>query len=114
MNPHDEDVVAPSLDFGSEAEVVDDWSYVEKCRAMADKLVVGLNCRLGESLLTKEENWGLVWRSDFTGPDHDFSPLINRIVCWQTPGEDVTIQIAIAQRLRPLGDPSKSYCVLMS
>ena len=40
MNPHDEDVVAPSLDFGSEAEVVDDWSYVEKCRAMADKLVV--------------------------------------------------------------------------
>ena len=68
MNPHDEDVVAPSLDFGSEAEVVDDWSYVEKCRAMADKLVVGLNCRLGESLLTKEENWGLVWRGISPAP----------------------------------------------
>ena len=106
MNTHAEDLVTPPLEPSSEALEVDDSSYVEKCRVMVDKFLTGLNCRIGQSLLTKEDNWGLVWRGDFTGPNHDFSPLINRIVCWQTSSEDITIQIAIAQRMRPLGGPS--------
>lgn len=102
MNAEDQDVVTPGLEPGADAKPLDDPAFIEKCRPTVDELVTQAGAKLGKSLLTREETWGPVWRADFTFPEKDLSPLVNRIVCWTAPNGSVSVEMAIGQRVKPL------------
>lgn len=67
--------------------VVDDaLSFVEACRARIVDDVERDGLRLGRSIVTRSEEWGLVWWVDMLG---EFSgDRGRRIICWQLPDSD--------------------------
>jgi hypothetical protein len=69
-----------------ETVVDDEPSLVEACMARIADDVERCGWRLGKSIVTRSEEWGLVWRIDLLG-----APLlgrIRRIICWRPPGGD--------------------------
>ena len=89
----------PSLEPVGETAIAEDRTFEQKCLSRVEQVAPGDRWRLGTPLLTKSDKWGLIWRADFTIAGVDISPLVNRIVCWQSPSGDVSINIAIGQRL---------------
>jgi hypothetical protein len=60
--------------------------------------------RFGNSILTRSDTWGLVWRIDFQIKDQPTDwPTVNRIVCWRPPGQDgIAATFAFGQRVERL------------
>ena len=106
MDTHAEDIEGPPLNPAAETVVADNGAFVEKCRSAIEEFASRLDIQLHRGVLTENETWGLVWRVDFTFPDKDFSPRVNRIVCWQNSDGKIVVQIAVGQLLPPLPFPS--------
>ena len=102
METYPQGVDSPSLDPDGHIVTADNTTFTGKCLSLVDKFSSGNNWRLGQPLLTRSERWGLVWRVDFTFSDAEPSHLVNRIVCWEFPDGNVSIEIAIGQHLTPL------------
>lgn len=79
--------------------------FIEACRSQPqwNDLVIANGWKLGNDLLTQRDEWGVIYRVDFTIPGADTSPAINRIICWQTPSGQMKITVAISQNFPPLG-----------
>jgi hypothetical protein len=102
MDTHAQGVETPSLDPDGQILTADNTTFTTKCVSLVDKVSSGKNWQLGQPLLTRSEKWGLVWRVDFKISDADFSPLVNRIVCWEIADGNNAIDIAIGQHVAPL------------
>ena len=102
MDTYAQGVESPSLDPDGQIVTADNTAFTEKCLSLIDKFSLGKNWRLRQPLLTRSEKWGVVWRVDFTISDADSSHLVNRIVCWEVPDGNISMEIAIGQHLTPL------------
>ena len=68
--------------------VVDDPSFVEACMARIAADLESRGWRLGKSIVTRSQEWGLVWRVDLLGTA--LLGRIRRIICWrQMSKEDI-------------------------
>ena len=88
--------------------------FVAECRARVTEIAQRLGWRLDGTLLTRSEEWGLIWRIDFriptNGPD---SLRINRVICWSKHGtvEDIATATVYGQDVAPLprnGSPEQT------
>jgi hypothetical protein len=70
--------------------VAENPAFVSACMSIASSHAAALGWRLGRSILTHSDIWGLVWRIDFQvkGQSQD-SKLINRFICWGTVDGEV-------------------------
>jgi len=73
----------------SEKILTSDASFIAQCKSYIEADVQQFRWVLGKSILTRSEEFGLVWRVDFElpGESSDYG-LVNRIVCWRPPGSD--------------------------
>jgi hypothetical protein len=75
--------VCPNPDPGEETPVADSPAFVSRCMSEISKYAAELDWRLGKSLLTHSDTWGLVLRIDFrTKAGYEDSNFMNRTVCW--------------------------------
>ena len=60
----------------------DEMAFVSECyRRLGD--TTGWN--MGNTLLTRTERWGLLWRADFNEKSSE-PGTISRVICWDEPG----------------------------
>lgn len=63
----------------------DNAAFVSACISVASDRAAALGWRLGKSVLTRSDIWGLVWRVDFKAKDHrENSPHVSRMILWGT------------------------------
>ena len=96
--------ISPSLVPQSELRVSNAPSFVASCMARITPDVEKFSWRIGNSILTQSDQWGLVWRADFqTKAESEQSRYVNRVVCWRRPGEtDVAAAFAFGQKVERL------------
>lgn len=88
-----------------EISLPSDSVFAETCFAKAQKLAAIGGWQLHGALLTFSKEWGLIWRGDLTDPKSDIVPLINRVICWQSPSSgEIQITMAIGQNTSRLVD----------
>ena len=92
----------PPISPTDEGPAPNDPSFVEMCLANSADVLAAGRWQLRAQLLTQSETWGTIWRADFTMPDGNVSPAVNRLVCWRGPGGKFTVMIAIGQSAPPL------------
>src|SRR6266576_3728575 len=81
--------LSPSIMPENEVELQSDPPFVATCMARIENDAEKLGWRFGNSILTRSDNWGLVWRVDFhTKSEPADSTSVNRVVCWRRPSED--------------------------
>jgi hypothetical protein len=75
----------PGQEPDGETPVPGSPAFVDAGVSVVTDLAAALGWRLGRSILTHSDIWGLVWRVDFQvkGQSQD-SKLINRFICWGT------------------------------
>ena len=67
-----------------ETPVADDAAFLSDCRV---QLGDTSGWTMGNTLLTNTDQWGLIWRADFT--DHETTPgNLSRVVCWHESETD--------------------------
>jgi len=72
---------SPALD--GEAPVAESPAFVAACMSIVSDRAAALGWRLGKSILTHSDVWGLVWRIDFQARGHPKgSHYVNRVICW--------------------------------
>ena len=94
LAPSDDEVVLPA-----------DPSFESECMAAISDSAKELKWQFKNSILTRSEKWGLVWRVDFETPGVSASTgFINRVACWRLPEEGSALGLLIAhgQRVSPL------------
>jgi len=102
------DQLFPPLVPKDEVVLTPDPIFEAECKAEISDQAREFKWQFGTSLLTKSEDWGIVWRMDFDIPGVPASSgLINRVICWRTPEESGKgpsgTSIAFGQRISPLG-----------
>jgi hypothetical protein len=87
-----------------ETTAAEEPAFVHACMSTASDLAAAHDWRLGRSILTHSDVWGLVWRIDFRVKDQSQeSKLINRFVCWGTAdGEILGTATVVRQNVEPL------------
>ena len=95
--------------------LLDDPALVSGCLLLADELGEKLRStpktagyfdwQLGVPVVTRNDDWGVICRIDFTMAGEDFSPRINRLVMYKTGSRDDAM-IAIGQEIAPLSTPA--------
>jgi hypothetical protein len=75
--------------------------FVNMCLTNSAQMVAKGGWKLGKQLLTQSSTWGTIWRADFKSPGNN-STLVNRVICWQQPGEKFKVMFAIGQDVPPL------------
>lgn len=98
------DDLSPSLAPENEAELPSDPTFVDACMTRIAQHAEQFGWRFGNSTLTRSDHWGLVWRVDFKTKDGPAeSPFVNRVVCWQRPGDSsIAVEFAFGQRVERL------------
>lgn len=99
------DLFPPSAMPQNEPVVTNDASFVALCKARIEADVTEFRWLLGNSILTRSEEFGLVWRADFEfpGTPSDTMGLVNRIVCWRpSDSNDVATAFLIGQHVPKL------------
>lgn len=94
----------PSPVPGSETKATDNPAFLTACISTASDLAAAHEWRLGGSILTYSDGWGLVYRTDFhmKGQSPD-SKLVNRFICWGTAdGEILGTATVCAQNIESL------------
>lgn len=85
--------------------LADDKAFANACLSAIARDVDGFGLRLGTPVLTRNKEWGRVWRVDFqsaSGSGEAFG-LVNRIVCWESPGSnDIGVAFLIGRPLPKL------------
>jgi hypothetical protein len=91
----------PSSTPQDEIALDDESSFVDECMARIADDVERFGWRLGKSIVTRSNEWGLVWRVDLL--ETPSLGRIRRIICWRPPGSDGTglaiVYVDAAQRL---------------
>ena len=96
----DADWPKPPLVPQSEQTAPDDTDFIEKCMAHVPK---ALGIELAATLTTQSDEWGLVWRADFTIPKAAKMSGINRIVCKRERGDEaLNFALTTGQDIPPL------------
>ena len=73
----------PSPESDGEAAVAESPAFVTACNSIVSDRATALGWRLGKSILTHSDVWGLVWRIDFQAKGHpEGSHYVNRVICW--------------------------------
>ena len=89
----------PPVEPVGEISISPDAVFVAQCLELFQKLNANGDWVLGSSMTTIHEPWGVVWRADFDVPEEPFAHLVNRVICWRTPGTgDLNIRLAMGQR----------------
>ena len=75
--------------------------FTEACKSHIADAAEKLGWLLGNSMLTRNENWGLVWRVDFATPsDSANSALVNRAICWGgSDGKDIGTAVVFGKSI---------------
>lgn len=94
----------PDLVPHDETEATDNPAFLAACNATVSDLAAALGWRLGNSISTFSDAWGLVYRIDIyskgTSPN---SRALNRFICWGTAdGEIVGTAFVCVQNGEPL------------
>jgi hypothetical protein len=104
MNADDESAnLSPPVTPTGERLVPEDPVFAEACFAIISKVSAGW--KLGVPIFSESDKWGTVFRVDYTIPGVETASLINRIICWKVPDDNVGIVIAIGQEQPPLPEP---------
>jgi hypothetical protein len=62
--------------------------FAQACRDAFAHVESDLGWKIGNSLVTRSDRWGFIWRADLdvrAGPPS----LVNRIICWGSGGRDI-------------------------
>jgi hypothetical protein len=102
MNDHNNDFQSPPLNPAIDEVAAEAPSFRAACASTVDELTSRLAVRLGQSLLTKSDEWGFIWRVDFAYADSDWPGHINRIICWRATDGNICMNIAVGQLSLPL------------
>jgi hypothetical protein len=81
-------------------------TFAAECLLPWSDLIKKSGWVLGAPLVTQSKRWGQILRVDFKIPGEDLSPLVNRLICWRTPAGNLQLNVAIGQRVPPLGKAS--------
>jgi hypothetical protein len=94
----------PSAVPEGETVVAENLIFVNACMSVVSIDASSLGWRLGKSVLTHSDVWGLVWRIDFQVPGQsEDSELINRFICWGSADDGVLGTAAVCrQNIEPL------------
>jgi hypothetical protein len=87
-----------------EAVVDDEPSFVEACKAAFTAPAQKFEWVFETSLLTRSQEWGLVWRADFVIAGRS-SHLVNRAMCWGGAGGVEGTAVGFGQKIAPLKRP---------
>jgi hypothetical protein len=90
--PSDNELVLPA-----------DPAFEQECMAAISEDIERFGYRLKNSLMTKSEEWGLIWRVDFETPGVSFSTgFINRLTFWRpSDAPELGMSIVFGQRISP-------------
>jgi hypothetical protein len=102
------DELFPPLVPTNEVVLAPDPAFEAECMSEISDGAKEDNWRFKNSILTKSEKWGIVWRIDFDMPGQPANyGLVNRVACWRKPEETGNgpsgTYIAFGQRISPLG-----------
>jgi hypothetical protein len=99
---HETEPLCPGPVPEGETAVAENPSFVSACTAVASRRAAALGWRLGKSILTQSDRWGLIWRIDFQYQGINW-PLVNRFVCWSPEGDPVVYgTVTYHENLEPL------------
>ena len=80
----------PSRLPDGETAVDESPAFVAAYKSLASDHAAAIGWRLGKSVLTQSNVWGLVWRIDFrTNGQPQDSKLVNRFICWGKPDGEI-------------------------
>ena len=94
----------PPLVPDRETVVTDEPSFVEACKAAFSAEAQQFQWVFENSLLTRSQRWGLVWRADFVvaGLQKSCSHFVDRAMCWGSADGVEGTAVAFGQRIAPL------------
>ena len=92
----------PPVEPVNERPVENARTFVQECNSLFDTLGYTKKYSLGRSIQTQSDEWGLVYRVDFSIPGLDTHDAINRIICWKKLSGETTVIVAIGQNVPPL------------
>ena len=94
----------PSVAPQNEVEAANESSFADACRARVANEATKFGWHFGNSIVTRSDTWGLVWRVDFrTSSQLARATLVNRLICWQATGEtNVHMAYVFGQPVDPL------------
>ena len=96
----------PSMAPEGENVLPENTTFAAECLLPWNDLITKTGWVLGAPLVTQSERWGEILRVDFKIPGEDLSPLVNRLICWRTPAGNLQLNVAIGQKVPPLGKPN--------
>jgi hypothetical protein len=90
----------PSMEPGNEEPRTSDASFVDACMARIADDAEKLGWQFGNSVLSSNDKWGLVWRADFEVKNQSMEQgYVNRVICWSALGDDgIGVAFAVGQR----------------
>ncbi len=94
----------PPLDPINETVVRKSDAFVQECKSFFDKAGYTDRYTLGTSLITKSDEWGLVYRVDFLVPGLNTANKVNRLICQKNASGEMTVIVAIGHDGIPLSD----------
>jgi hypothetical protein len=95
----------PSVPASDETQIKPDPSFEAECMAALADTANQNNWQFKNSLLTRSEKWGLVWRVDFVTPVGTRPGAGNRATCWRLPEQaegELGLSIDFKQGRQPL------------
>jgi hypothetical protein len=79
----------PQMEPQNELMAPSETAFVEECKARISDDAKKFGWIFGNSIVTRSDKWGLIWRVDFFLPgDEKRRGLINRIICWRAANEE--------------------------
>jgi hypothetical protein len=101
-NDDDREYISPPVAPTGERLVPADPAFAEACLALIEKVSAGW--KLGLPIFSESDEWGTLFRVDYTIPGVETTGRIDRVICWRVP-EGVGIMVAIGQEQPPLPKP---------
>jgi len=90
----------PSVSPTGEQVAPEDADLLTACMSLL--IPTSRNWKFGSSHFTYSPVWGKIVRIDFTIPDQDQSPLINRIIFSKSDDGKINLTYAVGQRVEAL------------
>jgi hypothetical protein len=95
----------PSAPADDEARIELDPAFEADCMLALAENASQNKWQFKNSLFTRSEKWGLIWRVDFVTPVGSKAGRTNRATCWRLPDQardNIGILIDFEQKVRPL------------
>lgn len=97
--------MCPDPEPDGETRVHDNPAFVNKCMSNISNRATSLGWRLGNSILTRSDVWGFVFRIDLRSRrEVQSSEISHRFICWSAEKDDTIAGTALvpAFKLKPL------------